>query len=323
MEIKSAALIGVGAVGSYFAYGLPAKLGDRFCVIASGKRKERLEKEGIYINGERCPLNLKTAQEAGKVDLVLVATKQTALPEIMDDICALVGENTIVLSLLNGVTSEEIIGNEIGMEHMLYSLMRIDAVRDGNHMELHFDRIAGVFFGEKDYIEPTKRVQAVLDLFEGTSIRANYVPDIMTDLWLKYVSNVSQNLPQAILGAGVGCYQDSVHMKAISNGLGRELEAIAAAKGIDISKAAASSSHGSAVPPSARYSTLQDLDARRHTEIDMFSGALVRMGRELGIPTPYNEYTYHIIKALEEKNDGKFDYSKEGGEVTCFLGHFA
>ena len=79
------------------------------------------------------------------MDLVLVATKQTALPEIMDDICALVGENTIVLSLLNGVTSEEIIGNEIGMEHMLHSLMRIDAVRDGNQMELHFDRIAGVF----------------------------------------------------------------------------------------------------------------------------------------------------------------------------------
>ena len=50
MEIKSAALIGVGAVGSYFAYGLPAKLGDRFCVIASGNRKERLEKEGIYIS---------------------------------------------------------------------------------------------------------------------------------------------------------------------------------------------------------------------------------------------------------------------------------
>ena len=106
-------------------------------------------------------------------------------------------------------------------------------------------------------------------------------------------------------------------MKQISNGLRQELEAIAAAKGIDISKADDSSSHGSAVPPSARYSTLQDLDAGRHTEIDMFSGALVRMGRELGIPTPYNEYTYHIIKALEEKNDGKFDYSKDKGQMTC------
>ena len=94
------------------------------------------------------------------------------------------------------------------------------------------------------------------------------------------------------------------------------IKAIAAAKGIDIRKADDSSSHGSAVPPSARYSTLQDLDAGRHTEIDMFSGALIRMGRELGIPTPYNEYTYHMIKALEEKNDGLFDYTATDA-VTC------
>lgn len=128
--------------------------------------------------------------------------------------------------------------------------------------------------------------------------------------------NVCNNLPQAILGAGVGCYRDSVHMQAISDGLRQELEAIAAAKGIDISKADKSSSRGSAVPPSARYSTLQDLDAKRHTEIDMFSGALMKMGRELGIPTPYNEYTYHMIKALEEKNDGLFDYS--GNEQATY-----
>ena len=98
--------------------------------------------------------------------------------------------------------------------------------------------------------------------------------------------------------------------------LRRELEAIAAAKGIDLSKAAAGSTHGSTVPPTARYSTLQDLDAGRHTEIDMFSGALMRMGRKLGIPTPYNEYTYHMIKALEEKNDGLFDYTPTDA-VTC------
>lgn len=70
------------------------------------------------------------------------------------------------------------------------------------------------------------------------------------------------------------------------------------------------------MPPTARYSTLQDLDAGRHTEIDMFSGALMRMGCELGIPTPYNEYTYHMIKALEEKNDGLFDYTATDA-VTC------
>ena len=124
------------------------------------------------------------------------------------------------------------------------------------------------------------------------------------------------NLPQAILGAGVGCYRDSVHMKAISEGLRKELEAAALAKGIDISIVEGSSGRGSAVLPTARYSTLQDIDAKRHTEIDMFSGALMRMGKELGIPTPYNEYTYHMIKAIEEKNDGRFNYNSDNEELT-------
>ena len=97
---------------------------------------------------------------------------------------------------------------------------------------------------------------------------------------------------------------------------GALLMAIAAAKGIDLSIVDKNSGRGSAVPPDARYSTLQDIDAGRHTEIDMFSGALMRMGKELGIPTPYNEYTYHMIKALEEKNDGLFDYSGKDQEPT-------
>ena len=102
-------------------------------------------------------------------------------------------------------------------------------------------------------------------------------------------------------------------MKAISDGLRRELETIAASKGIDL---AGYASKGCTVMPGTRYSTLQDLDAGRHTEIDMFSGALVRMGRELDILVPYNEYTYHMIKALEEKNDGRFDYSGPDQEPT-------
>ena len=63
------------------------------------------------------------------------------------------------------------------------------------------------------------------------------------------------------------------------------------------------------VRSSARFSTLQDLDAGRHTEIEMFAGEMIRMGKECQIAVPYCEYTYHLIKALEEKNDRKFDYS--------------
>ena len=107
-------------------------------------------------------------------------------------------------------------------------------------------------------------------------------------------------------------------MRYIRAGLRQELEAIAKAKGIDMSKVSASADAGSTVSPAARYSTLQDLDAGRHTEIDMFSGVLIRMGAELGIPTPYNEYTYHIIKAMEEKNDGRFDYDSDA-QPTCAM----
>ena len=74
--------------------------------------------------------------------------------------------------------------------------------------------------------------------------------------------------------------------------------------------------YGALPGASAKFSTLQDIEAGRHTEIDMFSGALMRMGKELGIPTPYNEYTYHMIKALEEKKDGKFDYSGKNDKMT-------
>ena len=90
-------------------------------------------------------------------------------------------------------------------------------------------------------------------------------------------------------------------MKAISDGLRRELEAIAAAKGIDLQKVDAVSGKGCAVKPSARYSTLQDLDADAIPKSICSRGALIRMGKELGIPTPYNEFAYHMIKALEEK----------------------
>ena len=85
------------------------------------------------------------------------------------------------------------------------------------------------------------------------------------------------------------------------------MAALAAAKGIDI---AAPGEVGTTSPSAkrARYSTLQDLDARRRTEVDLFAGAAVEMGRELGVPTPCCEFVLHLIHALEEKNDGRFDY---------------
>ena len=317
MKIKSVAVLGAGAVGSYVIWGLSEKKDIRLGVIASGERAKRLKNKGCKINDTVYHPEVWTPEEAHGVDFLIVSLKYGALPGALDDITAVTGENTVIMSLMNGVDSEEIIAEKAGAEHLLHAVIKVASHKENDGYVFNPEATLGIIFGEVSAPYDSERVQAVLDLFSGTGLHYRATDCILEEIWSKFRLNVCNNLPQAILGAGVGCYQDSVHMKAISDGLRRELEAIASAKGIDISKAAASSGHGSAVPPSARYSTLQDLDAGRHTEIDMFSGALVRMGRELGIPTPYNEYTYHMIKALEEKNDGKFDYSKEDGEVTC------
>ena len=315
MEIKTVAVLGAGAVGSYVIWGLSRRKDIRLGVIAEGERAERMKK-GCLINGTVYHPEVWTPQDARETDLLIVALKYGALPAALEGIRMITGENTTVMSLMNGVDSEELISEKIGASHVLHSLIKIASHKEENGYYFNPETTIGIIFGELTAPYQSERVQAVESLFKDTGLHYRVTEHIREEIWSKFRLNVCNNLPQAILGAGVGCYQDSVHMKQISDGLRRELEAVAAAKGIDVSRADGSSSHGSAVPPSARYSTLQDLDAGRHTEIDMFSGALVRMGRELGIPTPYNEYTWHMIKALEEKNDGKFDYSKDG-RVTC------
>lgn len=315
MKICSVAILGAGAVGSYLLWGLTDKPGVTVSVVAEGTRADRLRRAGCTINGKTYrPQVLNPAQTHG-ADLLIVALKYGALRGALDDIRAIVGENTTVMSLMNGVDSEEIIGAAVGDTHVLPALIKVASHRTEDGVFFDTDTTIGIIYGEPQPPFDSPRVQAVADLFDGTGLHYQTTVHIREEIWSKFRLNVCNNLPQAILGAGVGCYRDSVHMQAISDGLRRELEAIAAAKGIDLSLVDSAVSYGSLVKSTARYSTLQDLDAHRHTEIEMFSGALIRMGQELGIPTPYNEYTYHMIKAMEEKNDGLFDYA-EGEAAT-------
>ena len=316
MEIKSVAVLGAGAVGSYIIWGLYEDKNVRLGVVADGERAERLKANGCTINGEVYRPNIWSPKEAHGVDLLIVSLKYGALPGAMGMIREIVGENTIVMSLMNGIDSEELIAKEIGESHILNSLIKVASQRKEDGIHFDPETTIGIIFGEVAKPYESERVKAVKALFADTGIRIRSTEYIREEMWSKFRLNVCNNLPQAILGAGVGCYRDSVHMKAISDGLRAELEAIAKAKGVDMSRIDSSSNHGAPVRPSAKYSTLQDIEAGRHTEIDMFSGALMRMGKELGIATPYNEYTYHMIKALEEKNDGKFDYDDQKEELV-------
>lgn len=306
MKIQKVALLGAGAVGAYFIRGLMPKLGEDFFVVAKGERKERLEKDGIYINEALYYPSVKTPEEAGTPDLILVATKYDGLKDSLEDIRKMTGEHTIILSLLNGVNSEEKIGNVVGMQHLVYSVMRIASVRTGNHITFPPEKTAGMYFGEPGISAPSERILAIQELLEGTGIRCRYRADILRNMWEKYAANVAQNLPQAILNVGYGAYVDSEHVYQIANALWKEVASVAKRKGVILPE---DINLFKGVEHKARFSTLQDLDAGRHTEIEMFAGEMIRMGKECNVPVPYCEYTYHAIKALEERNDGKFEYA--------------
>ena len=303
MEIKTAAVIGAGAIGSYFIAGLSPKLKDGLWIVAEGERKHRLSENGITVNDRKIPLHVKTPEEAKGADLVLVTVKYGALEAALPMIEKIVDSHTIVLSPMNGVDSEKVIGERIGMEHMVYSMIKIASERKEDRISYNPETTQGIFFGEKDGQE-SERIKALSELLSGTQVHYHVCDNIEQDIWYKYALNISKNLPQAIINCGLGAYNDSQHVAYISKRLREEVVQVAAALGIDISDENNISGKSATFSPEARFSTLQDLDAKRPTEIDMFSGTLIRMGKELSVETPFNEFAYHAIKALEEKNRG-------------------
>lgn len=305
MEIKQVALLGAGGIGSYFVWGMSKALGKNFSVIADGARAERLKREGLDINGEHFPLNVKTAQEAAGCDLLIVAVKYYSLASALDTIRELVGPQTIVISLLNGVDSEEVIAQAVGKEHVVWSMIRFSVQRQGSHTVFDPETAEGLFYGERDTPEKTERIAALEAFFSNTQVRSHAVPNIVQLQWKKFMINISGNLPQAVLGVGYGAYFDSEHVAFLRCRLQEEVQKTAATLGISLELPDPTKA---VFGKAARFSTLQDLDAKRHTEVDMFLGVLIQKAEEQGIDLPYSKYTYHAIKALEEKNDGLFNY---------------
>ncbi len=307
MKINTVSILGAGAIGAYLIEGLSRKKDIALSVIAGGDRKTRLEAQGTTINGRQYILNVLTPEEAHGTDLLIVCLKYNALAPALDDIATVVDEHTIVMSLMNGVDTEEVIGKRVGMDHMVWSMVKIASHRIGN--EIRFPRprgLGGIYLGEPGIpAAESEKVSAVCEALGGTTICLHPSDRILDDIWSKYALNVSRNIPQAILSVGVGAYDDSEYCATLVRHLEEEVFTVARAKGLHPDPVIIPAGGYS---KDQRYSTLQDLDAGRKTEVEMFCGAMVRMGRELGIPTPYCECTYYLIKTLEEKNEGKFNY---------------
>lgn len=309
-EIKTVALIGLGGIGGYLASNLQKVTGkENLRIIAGGARKERIEKNGLLINGEPMSFHVVAPEEeTGYADLVIIITKSLGLREAVLQVKNQVGPDTMIMSPLNGIESEDIVAEVYGYERILYSLARV-SVTVTNQNELHFNPgFAHMEFGEKTNETYSERVLAVKTLFESAGIKSVIQKDMIFAIWHKFMCNVAENQTAAILGIPFGAWHCDEHANHLREMAMREVIAIANKKGIPLGEQdmVEQGERLKKINKDGRPSTLQDIEAGRKTEVDMFAGTVMRLGKEVGVETPVNEFMYHAIKVLEDKNDGVF-----------------
>ena len=299
------ALIGAGAVGGYFIWGMENSDRDdrKFTVIAEGDRKKRLAEKGIKVNGTVYHPHVATPEEAGAQDVIIFSVKGGATVTAAKMLPPLIGEKTVVLSMLNGADSEEIIADTIGSEHVLHSIIMIASRRFDDEIVFDTSYNTTVKYGAADIPDAQEKLAMVEDAVSDTGLHFVKSDDIMLDIWTKYAKNISNNLPQAVLGVPAALYTRSDHGLFLAKKLWAEVRVLARIRGVELPEEVGIYE----CADSSRYSTLQDLDAGRTTEIESLCGYLLKMASENDIPVPYIEYTYHAIKALEEKNAGVFE----------------
>lgn len=312
MKIRNVSIIGLGAVGStvfpYLSRYLPF---TKVRVIAGGERKKRLEQSGVVINTISYPVYVTDPTlEVPAADLLIVAVKYSQLHSAIADIGNHVGPQTIILSLMNGVDSREHIGRVYGIEKCLYGFCHTSTVNLGNNHFKVSPHEAGIQFGEAENTSPySERVQAVANLFTASGITFKISKDMVHDIWWKFMLNVSGNSTNTLLR---GTHQYFQKLDAANQARRLMMEEIVALSQVmnthlstqDIDEVLQAYQ---AYPAENKCSTLQDLEAGRRTENDMFCGEVVRLGKIYHVPTPINHYVYKVIEALDDVNAGALE----------------
>ena len=302
--IRKIYLTGLGAVGG--AYGSKLYEMDPRCIkiIADSQRIGRYLKNGIIINESTYPFEyIRPEETADPADLVIVAVKQHHLEQVIKDIRNFINSDTIILSLLNGITSEEILGKEYGMDRMLYSFcVGTDSVREGT--KIHFSSIGKIVFGEKTNYTVTSKVTAVKELFEAAKIPYSIPENMIRELWWKFMVNVGINQISAILRAPYGVFQNVKEAKELMDSASREVIELSVKAGINLCEddILTFTRILHTLSPDGKTSMLQDIEAGRKTEVEIFAGAVIELGCKYGIATPVNKMLFNMISTLEQMN---------------------
>jgi 2-dehydropantoate 2-reductase len=300
--IKNVAVIGLGAVGSIYAWRLSEYLGyENVEIIVDENRRERYMKEAIFLNGKKIDFNYN--KSGTKADLLIIATKNNHLESALSTIAPYVGTNTILLSLLNGIDSEEILEKYFGKEKVLYSFTTaLDSTRVANRIDFSTEGI--IYFGEKDNTE-TKRIENIKELFDKAKINYNVPANIHLEMWAKFMVNVSINTISAITRATYGECSSNETIKNLIIETQKEVIALAQKLGIkelDDSYIDKYQKIFAALEYGGKTSMLQDVEANRETENRWFCIKATQLGKQLGVATPLIETLGQIMAAIDAVN---------------------
>lgn len=302
MQIHKVALVGLGALGIMYAELLTKALGkENVRVVADRERIMRYQGEGIYCNGALCDFQyVLPEQDTEPADLLLFTVKSGGLHSAIKAARGQVGEHTLILSAVNGIESEELLAKAYGEKHVLYCVAQaMDAVRE--HNCVRYISSGQLCFGEKEPGPLSERVKAVSDFFEQAGIGHKAVTDIRHHQWGKLMANVGLNQVTALTDPGTySVVQKEGPARARMIAAMREVQAVAEAEGVHLGEQDMDYWLGviDRLNPLGKTSMRQDVEAGRRTEVELFAGTVLRLGRKHGIDVPVNERLEREILCL-------------------------
>ena len=307
--IENVAIVGFGSLGAMYAACFGAAMGpERVFVVADAARTERYRAEAAPFNGEPIRVTYLTYEEAAEraavqpFDVVLYAVKYGALPEAIEQSSPLVSLDTAVISVLNGITSEEVLAERFGWDRVLLCIaQQMDSRKVGAVVTAGC--VGVMALGVRDPEDAAQRANLARVTEWLAAVEQPFIvpADIQHQLWGKLICNVGVNQACAVYD----CCFNGIHVpgearEAMIAAMG-EVAAVGRACGIaltddDVAYWLDIIDH---LNPAGMPSLRQDVLARRPTEVELFSGTINRLGAAHGIPTPQNERFYAAIKELE------------------------
>lgn len=295
------AIMGTGGVGGYYG-GLLAQQGHDVTFIARGAHLKAILEDGLQVKSIFGDFHVEPAKVTDNpatidsVDLVVFCTKTYSIDESAKQIKPLVGAETIVLPLENGIDATDRIGEVVGMGPMLGGATWISSAVEAPGVIKHVSQFRRVVMGELDGRVST-RVKKVHKAFEETGIDAEISENILKVLWTKFVFISAASSLGSLTRLPMGEYRSVPETRDMITSLMREVEAVARAQGVSLDEDVAQKSLDfmDNAAPHIKPSMQLDVAAGRRSELESMVGVIGRKGRELGVPTPTADIVYAAL----------------------------